>query len=108
MEHRDPVAKNVLVDVCLHGMIEEYRVHLKNLFCASFSQLREATKKRNELFRRTMRFNLGSNQGFEEVTYGHNKKRMEELKSNSQKGSYNNSRYEAMDFPLLPWFPYGG
>lgn len=40
--------KEVLVDVRLHGMTEEYRNFLKNLFFHSFCMLMEATKRKNE------------------------------------------------------------
>lgn len=38
----DPVIEDVLVDVCLHDMIEDYRAYLKNLSFSSFSLLMEA------------------------------------------------------------------
>lgn len=35
----DPVSKEILVSVCLHGMVEEYRVFLEILSFSSFAKL---------------------------------------------------------------------
>lgn len=48
IRHYDLVVKEVLVDVRLHGMTEEYRNFVKNLFFHSFCMLMEATKRKNE------------------------------------------------------------
>lgn len=41
MDYCDPVNEEILVDVCIHGMTEEYKVFLKNLSFPSFSKLME-------------------------------------------------------------------
>lgn len=43
----DAVDKETLVDVCLHGMVNEYRVYLENLTFPSFSKLMEAARRNN-------------------------------------------------------------
>lgn len=53
----DPTVKDVLFDVYLHGMMEEYYIHLKNLPFASFSRLMEAATMTNHCIRRIMRSN---------------------------------------------------
>lgn len=49
----DPVNEEVLVNVCLHGMNDEYRVFLENLTFSSFSKLMEKGRPKNESMRRT-------------------------------------------------------
>lgn len=49
----DSVAEGVLVDVCLYGMMEEYRIFLENIFFPSFSRLMEAARCNNDSVRRT-------------------------------------------------------
>lgn len=51
MGYCDPVAKEVLSDVCLHDMLEEYRIFLKSLSFPSFSMV--VAKRTNEFVRRT-------------------------------------------------------
>lgn len=46
------VDEEVLVNVCLHGMNEEYRVFLENLTFSSFSKLMKAARQTNESVRR--------------------------------------------------------
>lgn len=41
----NPVAKDVLVDICLHGMVEDHQIYLENLSFSSFSRLIEATRQ---------------------------------------------------------------
>lgn len=48
----DPVDEDVLVNVCLHGMSDEYRVFLENLMFSSFSKSMEASRHTNESIRR--------------------------------------------------------
>lgn len=45
----DPVDEEVLVNVGLHGMKNEYRVFLENLMFSSFSKLMEAARRTNEV-----------------------------------------------------------
>lgn len=47
LDSYNPVAKNILVDICLHGMIEDYRIYLKNLSFSSFSRLMEPVRWKN-------------------------------------------------------------
>lgn len=51
----DTVDKEVLVNVCLHGMNDVYRVFLENLTFSSFSKLMEATKRTKKSVRRTLK-----------------------------------------------------
>lgn len=44
LDYYDPVAEEGLVDVCLHGMIKEYRLHLENLCFMSFSVAESCNK----------------------------------------------------------------
>lgn len=47
------VAKDIFVDICLHGMMEDYHVHLENLFfCSSFLWLMKSVRRMNESVRR--------------------------------------------------------
>lgn len=50
----DPVIEDVLVDVGLHKMMEEYRVHLENLSFTYFSHLMEITRRTNESMKKSM------------------------------------------------------
>lgn len=58
MDYCDQVIEDVLVDICLHGMIEEYHLHLENLSFASFSRLMEAARRKNESVRKIVSYNL--------------------------------------------------
>lgn len=49
----NPVDEEVLVNMCLHGMNDEYRVFLENLMFSSFSNSMEAARRTNESVRRT-------------------------------------------------------
>lgn len=49
----DPVDEEVLVNVCLYDMKDEYRVFLKSLTFSSFSKLMEAVRRKNESVRLT-------------------------------------------------------
>lgn len=49
-----PVDEEVLVNFCLHSIIDEYLVFLNNLPFSSFSKLMEAAKQRNEYLKRTL------------------------------------------------------
>lgn len=53
----DPVEEEILVDVCLHGMNDEYRVFLENLTFSSFLKLMETARQTNESVRRTPKAN---------------------------------------------------
>lgn len=53
MECCDPVDEEMLVNVCLHRMSDEYRVFLENLTFPSFLKLMEASKHMNEFVRKT-------------------------------------------------------
>lgn len=53
----DPVDEEVLVNVCLHGMNNEYEVFLETLTFSSFSKLMEAARKTNESIRRIPKAN---------------------------------------------------
>lgn len=53
----DPVDEEVLVNVCLHGINDEYRVFLENLTFLSFLKLMEASRQANETVRRTLKSN---------------------------------------------------
>lgn len=52
LDYVDPVDEEILVNVCLHGMNDKYRVFLKNLTFSSFSKLIEIARKTNESVRR--------------------------------------------------------
>lgn len=52
----DPVAEDVLMDVCPHNMIENYWVYLENLSFSSFLWLMEVLRRVNESVKRTARF----------------------------------------------------
>lgn len=47
------IEEEVLVNVCLHGINDEYRVFLENLTFPSFSKLMEAARQTNEFVGRT-------------------------------------------------------
>lgn len=53
----------MLVDVCLHGMPNEYRVYLENLTFLSFSKLIEAVRRTNESVRKPSRPTINSYSG---------------------------------------------
>lgn len=48
----DLVIENVLVYVCLDGMIKEYIIYLENLSFSSFSKLVEAARRGNRSLER--------------------------------------------------------
>lgn len=47
LDYYDPVKERMLVDICLHGMLEEYRIFLENIFVSSFSKIIEAARLTN-------------------------------------------------------------
>lgn len=49
------MAEDVLVDLSLHFMTEDYRINLESLFFSSFSRLMETARCTNELVRKTSR-----------------------------------------------------
>lgn len=49
------VDEETLVDICLHGMANEYRVYLENLTFLSFSKLMDAARRTNESVRKPSR-----------------------------------------------------
>lgn len=49
----NPVEEEILINVCLHGINDEYRVFLEDLTFLSFSKLMKAASQTNELVRRT-------------------------------------------------------
>lgn len=51
----EPVAEKVLVDVCLHDMLEDYRIFSEDLSFPSFSKLMEVDYGTNESVHRTSR-----------------------------------------------------
>lgn len=53
----DPVAEDVLVDICLHDMREENHVHLKYCSSTTFSQLMEDAEQINESTKRIAKSN---------------------------------------------------
>lgn len=53
LDYVDPVEEEILVNVCLHDMNDEYQVFLENLTFSSFSKLMEAARRANESTRRT-------------------------------------------------------
>lgn len=55
-----PVDEEVLVNVCLHDMLKEYRIFLENLSFPTFSSLMEASRRTNVSKRRTSRPNTTS------------------------------------------------
>lgn len=48
LNYYDPLVDEVLVDVCLHGMLEEYTIFLNNLSFPCLSRLMEAACRINE------------------------------------------------------------
>lgn len=50
------VAADVLVDVYLHSILEEYRVHLDNVSFTSFSHLVKAARRTNESAQKTVMY----------------------------------------------------
>lgn len=63
MDCSDPVVEEVLVDVCLHGMLEGYRAFLENLSFPSSFCLMKAAPHTNKSIKRILRSssaNLGS------------------------------------------------
>lgn len=52
------VEEEVLINVCPHGMLEEYRIFLENLFFAPFSKLMEAACRTNESVSRILKPSL--------------------------------------------------
>lgn len=53
LDYYDLVAGEVLVEVCLHSMMEEYSLFLESLSFSFISKLMEATRCTNESVRRT-------------------------------------------------------
>lgn len=53
LDYCNAVNKEAMVNVCLHGMANEYRVYLKNLTFLYFSKLMEAARRMKETVRRT-------------------------------------------------------
>lgn len=45
LDYYDLVAEDMLVDVCLHGMIEGYHVHLEMFSFSYVSRLKEAKER---------------------------------------------------------------
>lgn len=45
----DPVGEDILVDVCRHVMIEDYKIYVENLSFSSFFKLMEARTHMNEI-----------------------------------------------------------
>lgn len=60
--YRNLEPEEVVVDVCLHGMLEKYRAFLDNLYFPSFSRSMEAGHCANELVHRTFRSNSTQSQ----------------------------------------------
>lgn len=46
------VAKDMLVDVCIHGIVEDYIIYIENLSFSSFFRLRELRGARMNLSER--------------------------------------------------------
>lgn len=55
MDCSDPFDGEVLLNVCLHRILEEFRVLLENLSLSSFSRLMEVARRTNGSVRRTLR-----------------------------------------------------
>lgn len=67
LDYCDLVEERILVDVCLHYMLEECRIFFENLFFSSFSKLMEPARRTNDSVHRaslssTSRSNLNSTQ----------------------------------------------
>lgn len=54
----DSVDEEVLVNVCLHGILNEYRLFLKNLSFPSFSRPMRAVRQTNKSVIRTSKPNF--------------------------------------------------
>lgn len=56
--------EEVLVNVCLHDMIEEYRIFLENMSFSSSCKLMELVRRTNESVLRSLKFKttVGPNQ----------------------------------------------
>lgn len=50
----DLVEERMRVNICLHSMLEEYRIFLENLFVSSFSKLMETARLTNGMVHRTL------------------------------------------------------
>lgn len=59
----DAVDEETLIGVCLHGMVNEYRVYLENLTFPSFSKLIEAARRTNESVRKPSRSTTSNHSG---------------------------------------------
>lgn len=53
--YNDLVVEDVLVDLCLQGLIEDYIIYLENLLFPFSSKLMEAARPTNEPLRKTSR-----------------------------------------------------
>lgn len=58
------VDEEVLVNACLHGMLDEYHVYLENLSFLSFFMLMEAARRTNEFVKRTSKWSCASRPNF--------------------------------------------
>lgn len=109
----DPAAEEILVDICLRGMMEEYHKFLENLSFSSLSRLMEAAMRTNESVRRTSRSSNGASRPSPTVRPQSRKRpivaTLKEGKgsrpSSSKRPSFD--KKEPRQFPILPLFPCG-
>lgn len=64
----DSINEEVLIEVCLLGMLKEYYIFLKNLAFSSFFKLMEATSHTNYVIRRTKRSSSATQTSLASIT----------------------------------------
>lgn len=109
----------MVVDVCLHGMVHEYRVYLENLTFPHFSKLLEAARRANESVRKPFRPTINSHSGVAPRSFPRKRfviadvedgqeARPPRLKKPSYRPGYKgDNRQGKKSYPILPLFPYG-
>lgn len=55
LNYYDLVIEDVLLDACLRGTIEDYRIYLENLSPSPFSRLMEAVRRTNASIKTTIK-----------------------------------------------------
>lgn len=115
----DAVDEETLVDMCLHGMVNEYRVYLENLTFPSFSRLMETARRTNESFRKPSRSVINTHTSVAPRPF-HRKRSMIAAVEDSQgarpprpkrpsfkQGYKNDSKAGKKSYPVLLPFPCG-
>lgn len=99
------VEERMLVDVCLLGMMEEYRIFLENLSFYSFSKLMELARHTNEQYYPVLPVDLARTPHHERGPLLQ-PSRKENAPDYWNKKKSTQDRREPTEFPTLPPFPY--